>query len=490
MTEEQRRQLVRDLQRLPTDADDQGFDPTRTLRAFLPLPQHAQALGDRVMVVRGERGSGKTALFHFLRAAKERGLSLPEVFADDRIPSANWIEGFSETSPAHAPPHVLRDLAMHRADHHLRAYWLGALAGVLTESLGRALPEPFSAAWREHRNDPAHWTDTARLSLGALSATLDALDRDLTAQNQRIYVTYDHLDRLFVDDPHRRVAFSSVLVDLWISLANRYRSLRPKIFLREDLYQAALQEVPDSSKVESRSVRLTWEPSAIVRLLARQIAATSDRLNLWLQHEAGVTVEHHPTLGDLPKPTFEDEADRKRFITALAGRQMGFGIKKGYSWNWLVKATADAHGRVLPRTVLDVVQRAAEIEVDRWRAAGTAQLLHHVDLTQALVTASDRRVKEIQEEHREVVRLEALRGRQLHLTRGELTAALGSRRADDGYVDDGDRVVDRLTELGVLSPQTDGRYDIPDIYRFHFGILRKGGPRRAERNARQARNPV
>ena len=44
---------------------------------------------------------------------------------------------------------------------------------------------------------------------------------------------------------------------------------------------------------------------------------------------------------------------------------------------------------------------------------------------------------------------------------------------------DGEQVLRTLIELGVMSERSDGRIDVPDIYRYGFGILRKGGVKRA-----------
>jgi hypothetical protein len=39
-------------------------------------------------------------------------------------------------------------------------------------------------------------------------------------------------------------------------------------------------------------------------------------------------------------------------------------------------------------------------------------------------------------------------------------------------------VLHTLIELGAMSERDDGRIDVPDIYRYGFGILRKGGVKR------------
>lgn len=54
-----------------------------------------------------------------------------------------------------------------------------------------------------------------------------------------------------------------------------------------------------------------------------------------------------------------------------------------------------------------------------------------------------------------------------------------TKSTPDDHGDDGDAVLRELLELGVMSERIDGRIDIPDIYRYDFGILRKGGVRRS-----------
>ena len=76
-----------------------------------------------------------------------------------------------------------------------------------------------------------------------------------------------------------------------------------------------------------------------------------------------------------------------------------------------------------------------------------------------------------------VQRLEQLRNVVLLASRKALVTRLSQAPADadDGYGADGDAVFDELVRLGVLKVRPDGRVDVPDIYRFGYGIKRKGG---------------
>jgi hypothetical protein len=50
---------------------------------------------------------------------------------------------------------------------------------------------------------------------------------------------------------------------------------------------------------------------------------------------------------------------------------------------------------------------------------------------------------------------------------------------DDGHGADGEEILRQMFELGVMSERSDGRIDIPDIYRHKYDIKRKGGVARA-----------
>lgn len=45
---------------------------------------------------------------------------------------------------------------------------------------------------------------------------------------------------------------------------------------------------------------------------------------------------------------------------------------------------------------------------------------------------------------------------------------------EDGFGTAGDRVLDKLVRLGVIQRVAKDRIDIPDIYRLHFKIDRRG----------------
>ncbi len=488
LTADERRRLLDELAGWPSDAD---VDLTDSLRIFLPLPQHAQALRDRIMVVRGERGAGKTALFNFIDALDREGIAREKVFGGSGRGAETWIDGFSETGTEHPSVLVLDAFGHKASDEQLRVFWMAHLVGRLSRRLDVAVPEPvgeFLETWTERINDPGHWTGVAQDELPALTSFADSVERRLAELGRTVVVAYDYLDKIGSQETpgaqatRVRERFASTLLALWLSLSNRYRHLRAKVFIREDLFSASRRASADASKLLSRSVSLQWDTQALYRMLIRRVANGSDELREWLvTGHNRIPVEEDRRLGWMPPENLPEEGrvSQKAFVEHLAGKQMGKGVKKGYVYRWIPNRLQDAHGAIVPRSLVNLVRCAAEFAVRTGPRAGFARLLHPLELQAGLEQTSKARVGELREEHPVIGRFENLRGITVMADRAEVEELLANPPAessgDDGYGHDGEGVLNDLVGLGVLKVRDDGRIDVPDLYRYGYGIRRKGG---------------
>lgn len=469
LTEAERKRLLEELSQIPVDADTDDD----ILRTFLPNPQYERALEQRVLVVRGERGAGKTALFNLLHAAQRKKIPLREIIQG--APSGRRIDGFSEKGLDHPPAEVVEAFAATATMETLRAFWLGHLAGRLrAEGVGdEELPPVFSSAYGTRLTSPADW---ATVAVGALPALYAWLDRTDAGATETCFVVYDHLDRIASTRGDVRHKLSTALLGLWMSLSQRYERLRGKILLREDLFEGALTSFADATKLEARSVRIDWNAGRLFALLVRRMAPF-EKLRDWLRQVAQVELSKHKHLGSVPKSEFDERAQRL-FSKALVGDWMGSGPTKGASHKWLINHLQDAHLRVTPRSLLVLLRGAAEGALERSPKAAWRRLLTPSEIQQSLEKASKRRVDELKEDYPVVARLEGLRGVSLFLGRKEVLAALRAAPATDSFHGDPEGAFAELQRLGVLSDRGDDRFDVPDIIRYAFGIKRKGGTRR------------
>ena len=431
------------------------------------------ALRPEVVIVRGGRGAGKSALFKLLGELRTSD-RIRAYFDDVRIPDATWIEAFAQ-SVHHPTELVLDDFAKNQDESSLRAFWMAHLLLRITDEHPLvAPPADLKAMWVDHLNEPSRWVPLAEARLGAIASALDSMERELARRGQMMFATYDHLDRIGTFAPLIRRRYVASLLALWLSLSNRYQKLRAKIFLREDLLDAGELGFPDASKLRPRSVSLDWDVESLYRAAIRHMAEASPMLLAWLKGtKHGFFLEDKP-IGWMPGPMPEEV--QKAFADRLAGEVMGAGARKGYTYRWIPNHLQDAQTRVVPRSVLVLLGQAAGGALKSPLRTGN-RLITPQDLMGALIETSLARVAEIREEYKLVSRLEHLKGQRLLLQPDDVIkrVALPAEGEPRGLSTDGRAVFDELVRLGVLAIRADGRVDVPDIYRFGFGILRKGG---------------
>ena len=484
MDDAERRALLDQLQMLRPDSDH----PTAEfVRIFLPLPMHQLALREEVMLVRGERGAGKTSLFRLL-SNRDTAKWLRLLFPDSKVQEVLWLEGFQEGGTGHPWTQTLDAFASTAEDSALRTAWTVHLACRLAESPevvaaagGHPLPKEVWTVWTEHRNEPAAWIATAIGRLGDLAGWLDRVEAGLTRANRTVTVSYDNLDRIGLYDSRIRARFTGTLLALWSSLANRYRRVRAKIFLREDLFVAAQAAFPDASKLGARSVCLDWHTQDLYRLVIRHMASLSGLMRDWLQRGTnGIALRESPVLGWLPPEGLPEtgKSSQKALVDHLAGEQMGSGSNKGYTYRWIPAHLQDAHGRIVPRSFVNLVAYAARVAVQHSPRGKYDRLLHPQELSAALVETSKARVDELKEEHLVVARLQSLRGATVPLAKSDAAARLSETAGEpDGYATDGKAALEELVRIGVARVRPEGTIDVPDVFRHGFQIKRRGGVR-------------
>lgn len=475
LSPEDRRNLLEQIAAMGTDADI--VDP---LRFFLPLPEHSRSLDPQVMLVRGERGAGKTALFRVLRELENRSISWSEVFPKAPQVKSQWIEGFSESSTSHPSANTLVLFARKHDDVSLRMMWLGHLAGVLSAATGISLDLQTFHLWRARRTEPEIWTAQVLQEIGRIEAWIEQVDRQLGIENKYAYVSYDHLDKVGATDHEARNRLVAALLALWLSLSTRYRAIRAKMFLREDLFEKGLKSSTDATKLKARSVSLNWTTENLYRVVIRHMANHSDMLRMWLQDVAAAPLYYNERLGWMPPASMPEDEEgvftQLSFAAALVGQTMGEGVNKGYVHRWIPNHLQDAHQSVLPRSMLNLFVNAAERALQRGPKGVYMRLFRPEELQGGLEATSQYRVRELAEEYPVVERLDFLRGLTLMANHEDVAKRLSVvPQQDDGFGADGEAVLDELMRLGVAKKREDERIDIPDLYRYGFGIKRKGG---------------
>lgn len=485
MTESERRHLLECIAGLAT-VEAENENPLKT---FLPLPVHRLALRPDIVLVLGGKGVGKSSFFQILANLRTSKRIAMLVTVEPKL-RCLFVDAFSQTRRENLDVAVLDSIATSATDMQLRAFWMFELFRRTIEDMVRLHDdhklEGISSDQREKLKLFSHLTTSFRASpidklrdIEHLQAQLvqafDDIETDLQQQSVTLIATYDHLDRIGAFERKLRQRHVGALLGLWVSFSNRYKHIRGKIFLRDDLFEAQ-SRFPDAAKLRARSVSIEWDLPSLYRAVVRHLAARSEPMRQWLASIPGITLHDRGEFGFMPGEMPEEV--QRAFLERMATKIIGRGVMKTYTHRWIASRLRDSKGRVAPRSILSLFGFAAQEALKRTPRTADAPLLNTQDLTSALEATSRQRVEEVREECPAVDRLENLRGMNMPIPRDVAVERLEQPGPFEDPQSDplgGAAALDRLARFGALYVRDEHEIDVPDLYRYHFGIHRTGG---------------
>jgi hypothetical protein len=317
-------------------------------------------------------------------------------------------------------------------------------------------------------------------------------DLKFAKAGQRLMIVFDQLDQLG-QTWDRIQKLTQGLLKVALSMKS-YKSIKIKIFMRPDQAEdKQLFRFPDASKILGGGRNLTWKPTELYGLLffhlRREVNTDFDRLC----EVAGVAPDLHVKLG-IPNSLVGNQEHQASVFDALAGEMMGKGSKRGRPYTWISTHLADARGEISPRTFLKVMKTAAE-----WDDPPPQDTpIDYHGIQEGVRSASSVRLSELEEDYPWVsMALEPLRGLLVPCSPSEIvdrwmegnTAARITTTYQDSSApldvvfanmletprEESLALLKVLTEIGILEERSNGKINVPDIFRVNAGILRKGG---------------
>ena len=481
LTNDRRSALLRALSLRSTHAE--STLPTD----IFPVPEHLRALEAEVVLIVGDRGAGKTQLKNALTKADVRE-ALVRHAPGVRVPSGEvlWLQGWplgTGGPDSRGWMELLRDSP---PGDDLVAIWSAYLLRAVKPYLLPAELEETSPIHQVRAVDARAVLASYQQVGVAVTAVLDALDERLTHEDRWLFVAYDELDTVVLEDWRAMGAVIRGLVSFWAAYARRWRRLRPKLFLRSDFFKHHRDVAgADVAKLAGNRVELQWSDknlySALLKHILNKVDVSGDRpLRDFFSRTVRTTQD--AVLGVLP--ALSQATDAKPFVARLVSEYMGANEGKGLSFRWILDHLRDGNKHAVPRSLVLLIEQSAEFELDRPLATG-AHLLHHVSVRNALDSVSVEYVN--QAKTHELRWLDGLarrlgRDRKVPWTRRELIKLLGFEFPESWSStgarppgNDPEEVLESLIELGVLRPRPGDLLDVPDLYLDGLGLKRKGG---------------
>lgn len=460
-----------------------------------PVSEHLRALDPRVVLVVGPRGSGKSALFKaFFSEDRDLAAAIARW-----MPRARLLQNHSNASewrPAYPAGTDFPDTQAlaHRvlSDEDAKCVWHIMLVRRLADRLEGRQRDALRPILQPSAVDLADLLgayDTA-----SPTGALDDLERRLQQEDSRIYIGYDELDTLGGFDWALMARMVRGLVAFWSDYSRRWQRIRAKIFLRSDLFRRhAGMGTADFAKLAANRAELEWSDAALLAMLVKRIANTSERLAAYCR-SARIRFEEDDALGLIPE--IKEPRDVHFLLERLSGEFMGAGKKKGFVRNWVLAHLRDGNDRVSPRTLVRLIEQAAGKDAVN-RDLRPPRLIHPTALRQALDDVSDNHVTQgISSEWPWLagVKQRLTRDRLVPWARRDVVDLFDAGWGEPWGTLEGSSIrirppveqpadfVDYLMDLGVFRRRSDDRIDVPDLYLSGLSLRRKGGVKRGPRS--------
>jgi hypothetical protein len=252
---------------------------------FQPLRDYREMLNDRIFLITGEKGAGKSALEQVFDESKQGNDQFIDALVNKLdinwdIKKPTWI---SATDKGFVMELFSQDFKYKKEIHEIfegygfwKIYSLGLIDKFLTT-------HSFKDQYRD---------DVVEEMIRVYQANPEQLNRmydekdiheKLKTQRKKVVLTYDYLD-----SPEHEVPLDSIkqLILLWyrLKLNPDLSYLNAKIFLRDDLVQQI--EWADIGKVRSNNAyEIRWDFNKLLTVLLKRLCARSDAFFERLKHE-------------------------------------------------------------------------------------------------------------------------------------------------------------------------------------------------------------
>ena len=326
--------------------------------------------------------------------------------------------------------------------------WKPRLTYKLPEEAGEVNLDLFRNIVSEQKSEPKKAADPAPRYISDVKERLEAI---LEKTNLSIWLMIDRLDEVF---PRRTELETKALRGLLRSLRLFSTDLiRIKIFLRDDMLGQVVSGPEGFTALTHLTARqadtLGWSEEQILTMLTKRLFA-DDNLANYLKVDK-------ERLG--ASQAYRTECFYKVFPPTVHS-----GAKQSDTLHWIYTRTADGRGVVTPRDVLDLVARAKQCQQDEFNAAlagesswliGPKAILHGLE-----ELSKRKRDTYLKAEFPHLwVHIEKFEGGKTEYDASRLKKLLG-----DGW----EKIVGDLVSLGILGERGKGRdvtYWFPYLYR-------------------------
>lgn len=446
---------------------------------FYPLKEYKYIFDPSKFLITGSKGSGKTALFKVLKCKKyaevmAKYIGIPAA----GIMSTTWMVGLDHTPEFPGRDHF-RGIGKTQNPEYYSIYWKILAVRILKDMIRHYginnyayLEDIISCKY----SMMIEYIQKYQNMNEELSELLGELNAHLEKEGKTVIITYDYLD--CIDREFRRGLISE-LIAFWAENNLRYKNLRAKIFLRNDIFKNEVM-LTDKIKLNNYRSNIEWTYDYLLAMLWKRMTEADSSLKLLMKEaleKEGYSLSESELVGIMPKP---GEEMNKIMLNVLVGEKMGKG-NKAYTYNWIIYRLSDTNNKIVPRSLIKLFSSAAYHElndIDIGHKDGI-KILKPKSLENSVKEVSEDRVTDMSDEYPEYGQVFEKLGNYCSIfptDENTLRSALVKCGIEENQLK---TVINHLIEIGILKEyqkkKSDPvRYHIPDIYLKGMNLKRKG----------------
>lgn len=346
------------------------FVETNTFREFV---------ADKVDVIAGDKGTGKTAIYRFINRRHADIEELKEVkilpafnptgspifhtlVEQDELSETNYIllwkayilslvgnQLISENSDLKDSTldRMLSGLGLKTVNVNPKGVFKRIIAALpnffkweAAETTFTTSPEgiPVVTARVEFTNDELKKIDAQKISV---EDTFTVLDEAIGRSGKRVWVMFDRLDEAFHGHPNIEIAALRALLRTYLDLVE-FENIKLKLFLRKDLFRRITgSSFVNLTHINAKKLEIIWDEEDLLNLLCSRV-----RQN----------------------PLFIEELDLKgatdnEIFDRMFPDQVDFGQRKPKTWVWMMRRIRDGNDVKPPRNLIDLVKFSREAQL-------------------------------------------------------------------------------------------------------------------------------
>lgn len=455
---------------------------------FVETGTFRKLISDKVDIIAGDKGTGKTAIFRIL---KERYATYPElsdveivaafnpagtpvfqrlietdILAEDQYIgvwksyflalAGNWVLNLGEgdfSKNMKDLDGLLTDVGLRSDDETPQTIFAKVVGRLKKLFRVKSLENTttFSAegmpvlSTRLDFSDASERGDAEPVEFVRQDDALRLLQRVMSELDFKIWLVVDRLDEAFQAKPTLEKPALRALLRTYLDMLD-LENVRLKLFVRRDLFSRIVEGgFVNLTHINARRVDITWDDDDLFDLLSRRLRSSPEFLSL-----LGV----------------EGASDSELFH-AVFPDQVDPGDRKPLTWTWMLGRVRDANGVKPPRNLIDLVLKAQESQQRREERSPRTfnpndRLITSDALKRGLEALSVERVQDtlLAEAGGNAGLIEHFRGGKAEHNNDSLKLLLGA---------DYEWKVDFLKTIGFLE-SVGSNYKIPMLYRGGLGI--------------------